>query len=277
MMKTIRVTVLVAGLAVLVVLGLVQFWPQVPLDSTLTSPDAPPARLVCYGYVDSRQGQVLLQPARAGRVTQVFVKEKQAVSKDTPLVQLDDQPGQAAGAGGRPGRRGRAVATRQGQGRRQAIPGQAGPGGSRPSKPPTRKSVAAQHVPGRSRSWLHKQGFSNKDRVEAVRAQLDGARALVDVEQNRLVELTAVDPELEVKLAQLQSNRSQAQLERARQEREEYLLRAPVSGLVLRVQAQEGDLIGPTSPGRPSGWRPRARGSSGRRCRRSLPGRCAKG
>jgi multidrug resistance efflux pump len=73
------------------------------------------------------------------------------------------------------------------------------------------------------------------------------------VEQNRLGELKVVDPELEVQLAQLQLNRTQTQLDRARDERAEYQLRAPTDGLVVRVQAQEGDLIGPTSP-RPAVW-----------------------
>jgi multidrug resistance efflux pump len=73
------------------------------------------------------------------------------------------------------------------------------------------------------------------------------------MEQNRLIELRAVDPELEVKLAQLQLNRSQTELERARQERKEYLLQAPIDGLVLRVQVQEGDLAAPTSS-RPVVW-----------------------
>jgi multidrug efflux pump subunit AcrA (membrane-fusion protein) len=84
-------TVLVVGLAALAVLGLVQFWPRPPLDATLSSPDAPPTRLVCYGQVDSRRGPLLLQPARAGRVAEVFVKEGQTVSQDTPLLQLDDR------------------------------------------------------------------------------------------------------------------------------------------------------------------------------------------
>jgi multidrug resistance efflux pump len=75
----------------------------------------------------------------------------------------------------------------------------------------------------------------------------------VKAEQNRLVELKAVDPELDVKLAQLELNRTKAQLERAHQVRDQYLLRAPVAGLVLRLQAQEGDLVGPTSP-RPAVW-----------------------
>jgi multidrug resistance efflux pump len=79
------------------------------------------------------------------------------------------------------------------------------------------------------------------------------AEVLVTIEQNKLTELNAVEPGLEAKLAQLQLSRSQAQLERARQERAEYLLKAPLSGLVLRVQAQKGELVGPTSP-QPALW-----------------------
>src|SRR5687767_8583856 len=88
MKREIRTTVLVVGLIVLSVLGLAAFWPQVNLDSALTSPYAPGTRLVCYGHVDSRHGPLLLQTARPGRVAQVFVKEEQTVSKGTPILQL---------------------------------------------------------------------------------------------------------------------------------------------------------------------------------------------
>jgi multidrug resistance efflux pump len=251
MRRTIHVTALIVGLGVLAVLGLVLFWPQAPLDSALTSPAAPPTRLVCYGYVDSRQGQVLLQPARAGRVTQVFVKEKQAVSKDTPLVQLDDhlvksQEQEAALAV--QGAQLQLTKAKYGVKQYQARRAQA----EAALEAANSKVLAAQHALTRKEK-LVKTELVNQVEVDVGRAQLTEARALVKVEQNRRIELEAVDPGLEVKLAQLQLNRSQAQLERARQEREEYLLRAPVNGLVLRVQAQEGDLVGPTSP-RPAVW-----------------------
>jgi multidrug resistance efflux pump len=57
-----------------------------------------------------------------------------------------------------------------------------------------------------------------------------------------------VDPELDIRLAQLQLERGQVQLSQAHQEVEEHVLKAPTDGTVLRVQAQEGDLVGPTSP-----------------------------
>jgi len=245
MRHKIGVTILVVGLTVLGVLGMVQLWPKALLDSELSSPDAPPARLVCYGYVGSRHGPLLLQPARAGRVNQVFVKEKQIVSSGTPLVQLDDHlvrlqeqeavlAVQAAQL--------QLTKAKDGVKQYEARRAQA----EAALEVANRNVLAAQHVLARKED-LVKVKLISQDEADVVRAQLVGAMALVKVERNRLIELKAVDPELEVKLAQLQLNRSQAQLERARQEREEYLLRAPVSGLVLRVQAQEGDLVGPTS------------------------------
>ena len=92
MKRTIPVAVLIVGLAALAVVGIVSIWPHVPLDSALTTPDAPPTSLVCSGSVDSRHGMLLLQPARSGRVVRVLAREKQTVRKDAPLLQLDDQP-----------------------------------------------------------------------------------------------------------------------------------------------------------------------------------------
>jgi multidrug resistance efflux pump len=240
------VKVLVVGLAALAVPGLVLFWPRAPLESALTSPAAPPARLVCYGHVDSRQGPLLLQPARAGRVIQLFVKEKQAISRDTPLLQLDDRQiklqEKEAGLAVQAAQL-QLTQARSGVKQYQFKQAQA----EAALEAARSKVLAAQQVLDHKEELARTQLISP---VEAVvgRAELDAARALVQVEQNRLSELKAVDPELGVKLAQLQLDRSQAQLELARQEREEYLLHAPVGGLVLRVQAQEGDLVGPTSP-----------------------------
>jgi multidrug resistance efflux pump len=246
MKRRIPVPVLVVGLAVLAVLGLLRFWPQAPLDAALTSPTAPPTRLVCYGYVDSRHGPLLLQPTRAGRVVRVYVQEKQTVSTNAPLVQLDDHlvklqeqeatlAIQAAKLQLTKGQSGlKQYQARQAEARAALEAAQ-------------NKVLAAQYAMDR-REELVKKELANSMEAEVGRAQLNEARALVKVEQNRLIELQAVDPEIEMKLAQLQLERGQRQLELARQEREEYQLKAPVSGLVLRVQAQEGDLVGPTSP-----------------------------
>jgi multidrug resistance efflux pump len=114
------------------------------------------------------------------------------------------------------------------------------------------KSAAIEHSLALEQGFLDR-GLSNKNRLDAARAQLDAANFLVEVEQNKIAELQATEPEMEVNLARIQVSRSQSQLERARRERGEYILHAPVSGLVLRVQAQEGDLLGPTSS-RPAVW-----------------------
>jgi multidrug resistance efflux pump len=243
--------ILVLGLAALAVIGMVKLWPRPPLDATLSSPNAPSARLVCYGYLDNRQGPILLQPARAGRVVQVFVKERQTVGKDSPLVQLDDNlvrlheqeavlAVQAAQL--------QLDKARDGIKQYQARLAQA----EAALEAANSKALSAQYVLTRKEE-LVKLDLANHVEVDVGCAQLREANALVQVERNRLLELKAIDPALEVKQAQLQLARSQADLERTQQERGEYLLRAPAPGRVLRVQAQEGDLLSPAFP-RPAVW-----------------------
>src|SRR5262245_22306126 len=251
MKRRFPVTVLAVGVTVLAVLGLFLFWPHAPLDAALTTPDAPPARLVCNGAVDSRQGPLLLQPARAGRVVRVFVHENDTVRKDAPLVQLDDHlvkvQEEEAGFAVQAAQLQLAKAS-DGLRQFQARKAQA----EAALEAAQSKVLAAQYALTR-REELFKKELTNRLETDVARAQLDEARALVKVEQSRLAELKAVDPERDVKLAQLHLNRSQAQLDLARNERAEYRLDAPADGLVARLQAREGDLVGPTSP-RPAVW-----------------------
>jgi HlyD family secretion protein len=245
-MKRLLVVPAFLGLAVLAGLGLILAWPRVPLDSALTAPATPPARLVCYGYVDTRHGPLLLQPARAGRVIQVFVKEGQTVSKDTPLLQLDDRLVKLYEEEAELGVRAAQVELTKAQNglkQYQAKEAQAKTAVQLAQK----KMQAAQHFLTVKQDLL-KDGFSNDGQLKLARDQVNEAEMLVALEQNKLAELNALDPGLEAKLAQLQLDRSKAQLRRAVQEREEMLLKAPAGGTVLRLYAQEGDLAGPTAP-----------------------------
>jgi multidrug resistance efflux pump len=250
MRQKVRLTVVV-GVAALLTLGLILFWPQAPLDSALSSPDVPPTRVVCYGYIDCREGPLFLQTARAGRILEVFAKERQTVIKDAPLVQIDDhlvrlQEEEAVLAV----QAAQLQLTKATSGVKQYQARQAQAEAALEAA--NNKVLAARYALDRKEELVRLKQVSQVE-ADVGRAQLNEARALVKAEQSRLLELKAVDPEQEVKLAQLQLNRSQVQLEAARQERKEYVLRAPVDGLVLRVQVQEGDLVGPTSP-RPAIW-----------------------
>ena len=251
-MKTKRYgTILIAVLAVLAFAGLVLVWPQAPLDSALASPAAPRALLVCYGYVDSPQGPLLLLPARAGRVIQVLVKEKQKVYKDTPLVQLDDGPVQVQGQQAMlaiEAAQLELTKARNGLKQYQARQGQE----EAALEAASVKLQSAEHYLAVSEQ-MEKDGLAGKGRLDLIRDQRNEAKVLLKAKQNKLTELRAVDPELEVKLAQVHLQRAQAQLSQVRQEHEEYVLKAPVEGTILRVYAQEGDLLSPNSP-RPAIW-----------------------
>jgi multidrug resistance efflux pump len=251
MKRRIPATVWAVGLTAVAVLCLALFWPHAPLDAALTSRDAPLARLVVNGSVDSRQGPLLLQPARAGRVVRVFVQENETIRKDSPLLQVDDHlvkvQEEEAGFAVQAARLHLARA-RDGVKQYQARQAQA----EAALEAAHSKVLAAQSALTRKED-LFKKELTNRLETDVARAQLDEARALVKVEQNRLAELKSVDPERDVKLAQVQLNRSQAQLDLARNECAEYQLHAPTDGLVARLQAREGDLVGPTSP-RPAVW-----------------------
>lgn len=250
-MKRIWLVPSLVVVAVLAGLGLVLAWPRPPLDSALTSPAAPPTRLVCYGYVDCRQGPVLLQATQAGRVIQIFAKEGQTVSKDTQLMQLDDHLIKLYEEEAE-------LAVQAGQ--VQLTKAQSGLKQYQAKRAQATAAVEAAQVKWRAaqhyltvREGVLKDGFDNPGQLDLARDQVDDAKALVTIEQHKLAELNAVDPELEVKLAELELKRSQAQLRRARQQREEMVLKTPVAGTVLRLGVQEGDLVGPTSP-RPAVW-----------------------
>jgi multidrug resistance efflux pump len=238
--------VLLAGMALLAIMGPVLFWPQAPLDSAPTSPEPPRARLVCYGYIDCQQGQIFLQSGRVGRVTRVLVKEGQAVSKGSLLLQMDDQQvklQEEEAALSVQGAKLQLAKAKDGVKQFSARRAEA-----EAALAAARSKVEAAQCTLARKEELVKLDVVNHAEVDVSRAQLDEAKALVSAEQNRLWELDAVNPETEVRLAQVQLDRSHAEIERPTEERRQYQLRSPVDGVVLRMDAQEGDLLAPTSP-----------------------------
>jgi len=206
---------------------------------------AAPARLVCYGYIDARDGPLILQPTRSGRVIRVLVKEKQAVSVDAPLVQIDDHLAHLQVEESELGVTAAELQLARAQ------------DGIKQYQAKIAQIEAAVEVAGTkvlsAQDYLQfkeKLNFSEAD-VNYSRRQLDEARALERAERSRQTELRAVDPNMDVKLAQVQVQRSQLLLKQAQQNLDEYLLKAPVAAMVLRVQVQEGDLVSPTS-GKPA-------------------------
>ncbi|HZZ77300.1 MAG TPA: HlyD family efflux transporter periplasmic adaptor subunit [Gemmataceae bacterium] len=251
MKHKIYATALTIGLVVLAGVGLVLLWPHVPVDSVPTSPLAPPARLVCYGYVDSRHGPLLLQPARAGRALKVFVKEKQMVSKDAPLVQLDDclvklREDEATLAI-------KAAEMHIAKAKRGLIEYHAKQTQAQAALEVARINLETAKHSLTVAENMYKDGTANQGHLDLARDRRDQAKALLQIEESKIVELKAVDPNLEVKLAQLERDRAQIQLQQARRDREEYTMKAPVAGTILRMCAQEGDMLSPASP-RPAIW-----------------------
>lgn len=242
------------GLLVVVVVGLGSGWrlsnERASLSVAAAVKDFPvPTLLVCYGQVDSRQGPLALQPARAGRVTHVLVKENQIVSPGSVLVQIDNRQAQLQLDEAELGVQAAQLQLAKAQDGLKQY--RAKTGQMEAALEAARNKVLAAQSFLAAKEKLDKQGFLSDEEADVYRKQLAEAKAFEKVERHKQAELQAVNPDLEVRLAQCQLDRSLLLQKRARLDLEEYELKAPQAGRVLRVQVQEGDLVSPTS-GKPA-------------------------
>lgn len=218
-----------------------------PVETPSAPGEAPLA--VCYGVVDCRNGPLALLPLRPGRVVEIHVREGQRVTKGTPLLQIDDRLAQS-----------RKEEAELGVRASELILAKAKNGLVQYEAKVAQQKAAIEVVGFKmplaeafllAKEKLFKDGIVNQSEVEAARSQIDELKALERVEKQKMVELKAVDPQLEVDLAQVQLDRSRQTAEQAKLDLDEHVLRAPLDAEVLRVMAQKGDLQSPQA-GRPA-------------------------
>ena len=213
-------------------------------SSTVPSDPAEPA-LVCFGYVDGPAGVTPMTPLVAGRVTRVEVQENEAVKAGTVLVRLDDRLAQF---------RLRQVEASLAAAREQLVQAQKLPRRQQIKLAQQRAAIeAVQHrlegartVLARKRRQAEKEvaSLTEADVAETLVHELE---ALYQVEIGKLSELELNDPEAGVRQAQADVDAKEAQLNEARTGLEEYALKAPADGTVLRVLVGAGDVVGAQS------------------------------
>ena len=79
--------------------------------------------------------------------------------------------------------------------------------------------------------------------ADAAETLLHESEALCQVEKCKLNELELIDPEAGVRQAHAEVDAKEAQLNEARTAAEEYALKAPADGTVLRVLVSPGDVV----------------------------------
>jgi multidrug resistance efflux pump len=208
---------------------------------TVGSAPAEPA-LVCFGYVDGPTCVTSLAPLVAGRVTQVEVQENESVKAGSVLLRLDDRLaqfrlGQVEAA---------LVGAKEKLAQAQKLPQQ------HQIKRTQQQAVieavqyriqGARAVLDRKRRQVQKEVGSPTE-ADSAETLLHELEALYRVETGKLSEIDLNDPEAGVRQAQAEVDAKEAQLNEARTALEEYNLKAPADGTVLRILVSRGDVVG---------------------------------
>jgi HlyD family secretion protein len=211
---------------------------------TVSSDPAEPA-VVCFGYVDGPAGVTALTPLVAGRVTQVEVQENEPVKAGSVLMRLDDRLAQF---------RLRQVEASLAAAREQLAQAQKLPRQLQIKLTQQRAAIdavkhriqGARTVLARKRRQAEKEVLSSAE-ADITETLLHELEALFQVETGKLSELELNDPGAGVRQAQAEVDAKEAQLDEARTAVEEYALKAPADGTVLRVLVGAGDVVGAQS------------------------------
>ncbi len=208
-------------------------------------PSLPAAELgiVCIGYVDSSQPLVHIEPSLVGRVTEVMVKEGQAVAAGAPLLLLEDEPHRLRLQEAEVALQAAQIEYAAAQAEVRAWPhrlnGQ-------------RAMVAA----ARERCDLARQLLDEKRKtskyvtvspVELVMAEGEWRQAqrLLEAEEARLREMQEIDPQWKLGVAESRRRSAELAVHQARRAVQDCVVRTPVAGTVLRINTCRGQTLSP--------------------------------
>jgi HlyD family secretion protein len=211
-------------------------------QSSRLQPSEHAGGVVAIGFVDLEHGVAGLYPVSPARVRRVLAEENQKVTAATGLIAFDDEAARAQVAEARA-----ALDTAQTQlgDARQApkrheirLAAQ-----NLAIEAATERLSAAQHLLARKRE-LERDKLLNSDEAAAAADLVKELTAVRDAEQRKLAELQLQDPARDVARAEAEVKRAKAQVRQAEKALAECTLTAPQDGIVLRILAAPGDVLG---------------------------------
>ena len=195
------------------------------------------------GRVEGATPEIQLHPQAAGPVTQVLVEEGRLVDRGQLLLQIDDRRQRHAVALA-------AAELSLAQAQRQRLENGARPE-ERAEAEALYRAKAAELAQARL-TWQRTQPLRQAEAVsqqeaDNQRSRVDSLTAEVGAALARLQLLQAPARADDVLIAQARVDAAQARLELAEFELEQTRLRSPVRGQILKINAEVGELAGPTS------------------------------
>jgi multidrug resistance efflux pump len=209
----------------------------------LADRDSPLPRVVCFGHVDVEDGIASLYPLVAGRVVAVPAHENTEVKAGADLIRLDDELARLrvreAEADLEAAKEQLSQASKLHEQQRLKLAQQ-----KSAITAVQQRLEGAREVQNRKRELEKGQHISPRE-ARAAEALVKELEAVLDVETKKLEELNLNDPENAIRRARAEVDAKESRLEQAQRGVKECVLAAPADGLVLRVLARPGEVLGP--------------------------------
>jgi len=209
-------------------------------------------RAVVIAYVDVEHGITPLYPVRAGRVVKVFVKEGEDVKENQELVKVDDALAQEQLSEARIALKGAEVAKEHAE---KMLGQQQDAVRSQEKKIAIRRAEVAEaeaYLAKAKRYYQERLGGSVED-VRIAEQTVKKANAAVEAEQAELhrIKNLGAAAEVGVRAADVQIEAKQHQVKKAELDLNDYVLRAPGKGKIMRSFVNVGEALG-SNPQRPA-------------------------
>ncbi|MFO0876196.1 MAG: hypothetical protein U0840_02395 [Gemmataceae bacterium] len=212
-----------------------------------STPTPPPSqserRAVAVAYVDVEGGVRPLYPALPGRVVEANVPEGKEVDEGTVLLKVDDALAQARLKEAQvdlQAAREKLVQARKliAQHKTRVIMQKAALDAA------NRKLEAAEAQARKARRFFQDKVGGTSEDVESANKLVAEAQAGVRVEESRLELAQSMDPQSAVRMAQLEVEAKQEQVQKADVGLRECALTAPCKGMILRRLVNVGEMLG---------------------------------
>jgi multidrug resistance efflux pump len=231
---------IIAVLFLLVPLGAVVWWVSRPRgEATAPGPALAELDVVCSGRVDGLAPVAALDPAAPGKVVEVMVSEGQSVPAGKPLLRLDDEAlklrveeAQAALAAADIEIE---AATQEAKQHPARVRAQKLAGAAAADRTATARKVLEE------KKTAKQFGTVTAAEIIAAEAEVRQYERLETIEADRLADLTAINPDLRVKAAEVRKHQAQIALKQAEKAVRDCVLVAPSAGVVLRTNVSVGE------------------------------------
>ena len=217
------------------------------------APQEASRQVVCMGHADLENGVHKVYPLTPGRVADVLVREGEMVAADAPLLRIEDKVNRLRADEAKLSvqvAEQELTEVRKKPEQHKALVEQQRIAVSAAKK----RAEVLRNVLERKKE-LQTKGLGGVSAIdlEVTQGELAGAELAIQAEDWKLKVLQLQDPLAEARLVEMKLAVAKARLEQAQAASDEYTIRAPKAGSVLRVMVAKGDTLSSSSQ-QPAMW-----------------------